>query len=200
MKTLYLIISTILTVGCTSDDVVDPESQLPPITTTGENTFGAIINGKFFKPRDGTGTYTGTDRGLRIVSTEDVNIEFDARDFKSDRTANLLIHLENFENLGKGTYVVNASNGNKGIDGNDNSYMHCRIWNEKIGNYQGYVSFDNSGEIIIDYVEFVQDFKNIKSGRFYGKLINTRDLQDTILIKSGRFDLNSYTLRDKEFN
>jgi len=52
MKTIYLLLIILLATACDSDDAPSQESLLPPITMTGENTFGCLIDGKFFKPRD----------------------------------------------------------------------------------------------------------------------------------------------------
>lgn len=43
------------TAGCKKDKA--SEAQLPPVTQTGANTFGCLVNGKVFVPRgyDGTG-------------------------------------------------------------------------------------------------------------------------------------------------
>lgn len=43
----YLILSLVL-VSCNDDDTVDPINQLPPPTTTGENTIGCLVNGEPF--------------------------------------------------------------------------------------------------------------------------------------------------------
>lgn len=177
--------------ACSSDDVVDPESQLPPITTTGENTFGAIVDGKLFRPRDGTGTWSSDDKGLKVRGTEETNTEFDARDYKSDKTASILIHVKNLINEGEGSFVFGPSNGLRGLDGNDNTYVHCRIWNYDLGNYQTYVSYQNSGEILITRMDILPNVRSIWSGEFQSKLINIANQNDTIQISLGRFDLET---------
>jgi hypothetical protein len=48
----------------------DPQEQLPPITQTGANTFGAIVDGQVFIPKDKTGYSPpggGTPKGLKIL-------------------------------------------------------------------------------------------------------------------------------------
>ena len=200
MKTIYLLLIALLATACNSDDPVDPASLLPPITTTGENTFGCLIDGKFFRPRDGRSTINSDNKGLRLLSSEAENIEIHAYDRKSDFTGNLIIHLENFDSQGLGTYVIDVSNSLRGIDGNNNNYMNCRFWSEKTNSYQNYISFDNSGIVEISNLEFEQGIKNIYSGIFYSKLINVQNLNDTIEIKSGRFDIETYTLSNTRFN
>ncbi|TXD67477.1 hypothetical protein [Polaribacter glomeratus] len=70
MKTTFLKTTLLLFVitffNCENND---PQDQLPPITQTGANTFGAIVNGKVFIPKDKTGYSPpggGTPRGLEI--------------------------------------------------------------------------------------------------------------------------------------
>lgn len=72
MKTTFLKTALLLFVitflNCENND---PEDQLPPITQTGANTFGAIVNGKVFVAKDKTG-YTppggGTPKGIAITA------------------------------------------------------------------------------------------------------------------------------------
>ena len=195
-----IILSLCFLIACDSDDAPSQESLLPPITMTGENTFGCLIDGKFFRPRDGNGNFTSTNRGMRVRQTENVNIELDARDFKSDRTSNILIHLENLNLNGVGVYTLGESNGLTGIDGNDNNYIHCRIWNDETNSYEGYVSYTNSGSVEISYINFIQDEENIRSGTFETRLVNIINPLDTIKVELGRFDLESYSLRNTTFN
>jgi hypothetical protein len=45
----------------------DPQDQLPPITQTGANTFGAIVDGRVFVPADSPSGIPGTNnfKGLQ---------------------------------------------------------------------------------------------------------------------------------------
>jgi hypothetical protein len=202
MKTIHLLFCTlaITLASCDNNDDASCESLLPPATTTGANTFGACINGKFFKPRDGRVTVNSDNKGLRILGTEEYNLEIDARDMKSDRTSRLLLHIEDLFILNVGNYIIDESNGLTGIDGSNNNYMHCRIWNLEVGNYQGYVSYPNSGVIEITKRELIQNSSHIFSGNFAGKLVNLSNSNDTITISLGRFDLDSFTLDRKRWD
>ncbi len=56
MKTLFL--KTVLlffALTFSNCENNDPQDQLPPITQTGANTFGAIVDGNVFVPKDKTG-------------------------------------------------------------------------------------------------------------------------------------------------
>jgi len=73
--TVFLFLAFTL-INCTkSDDLITlvEEDQLPHITQTGANTFGCLINGKVFLPKDKTG-YTppggGRPRGLTVFFGE----------------------------------------------------------------------------------------------------------------------------------
>jgi hypothetical protein len=50
-KALICLVSlSLLSVRCDFLQIDDPKPELPPITITGENTFGAIVNGKVWVP------------------------------------------------------------------------------------------------------------------------------------------------------
>jgi hypothetical protein len=198
MKSLY-ILSILLTIAsCNSDDPVDPASLLPPITTTGENTFGCLIDGKFFRPRDGRSTINSDNKGLRVVQTETDNWEIHVFDRKSDKSGSLYIHLEGFENLQIGAYFINHSNGLIGIDGNNSNYIHANIY--KNGQYNNYLSYDNSGNVIVTNKHYSPNNYHIFSGTFEVNLVNVQNSQDTLYIEMGRFDLELGTLSQTSFN
>jgi hypothetical protein len=198
MKTIYLLLITLLATACNSDDTVDPASLLPPITTTGENTFGCLIDGKFFRPRDGRSTINSDNKGLRIITTETTNVEYDIRDFASEKTSSLLIHIEGFQYNSSSIYQFQESNGLSGIDGLNNNYAHCRIWKSAELGYQRYVSYPNSGNINI-VNQIIQGEANYYNATFNLKLINTQISNDTIFIELGRFDLESFSLQWKDW-
>lgn len=199
MKTLYLIICTLLVFGCSSDDLVDPESLLPPITSTGENTFGAIVDGKFFRPRDGRISVAGPSPGMVIRSTETVNVEYDINDYKSERTGNLLIHLESFENNNTKIYQLDESNGLRGLDGNNHNYAHGRFWSEKHQRYHNFYSFYGSGSVEV-HNDLILNSKDIHASTFAIKLVNISDSSDTLAIRQGRFDVDSFTISSKNWD
>tara|TARA_R110002073_G_C9371447_1_gene572214 strand:+ start:845 stop:1168 length:324 start_codon:yes stop_codon:yes gene_type:complete len=76
LKTAVLLFLAFTLINCSKKDnliTLVEEDQLPPITQTGANTFGCLINGKVFIPKDKTG-YTppggGRPRGLTVFSGE----------------------------------------------------------------------------------------------------------------------------------
>jgi hypothetical protein len=200
MKTIYLLLIALLVTTCDSDDTVNPASLLPPITMTGENTFGCLIDGKFFRPRDGGSTINSDNRGLRVVLSEGSNIELLVTDFKSQNTGSLDLHIEDLLNIGEGAYQVDDSNSLLNIDGNNNTYVHGRIYNSNTNRLEWYVSYENSGIIEVNRVTRNSSTGNIISGTFEVQMISIANPQDTVRIQSGRFDINTITLLQTNFN
>jgi hypothetical protein len=185
MKNLTILTAILIILSCSSDDgPVDQESLLPPITTTGENTFGCLIDGKFFKPRDGRITVNSDNRGLSTVRTEDVNWEIAAYDRKSTKTVSLIIHIENLfqNNQGiEGIYNLGQANGMRGLDGPDINYMYCTKWNQKSGDYEVYYSSVDNGAVEFLRLENGQPGTySIHAGVFQATLHNVRNIQDSI--------------------
>lgn len=210
MKTQLLTLALCLQlfVACNkNDDDNSPTSSLcqdnlPAITTTGANTFGCCINGNLLIPRDGTGTVGGSDSGLSGWGDPTGNnqyIEIDVKDYKSTRTASILIHIQNPLQNGIGEYVINQSNGYRGLDGMNNTYIHCRVFDEKTNTYQYYRSTEGSGLINIYTVQFIPNSSDKISGTFNCIVKNSSNPNDIIEIKDGRFDINWITLPNKSF-
>lgn len=190
-----------LLVSCNKDDdkTSSCQSLLPAETQTGANTFGCCINNNLLIPRDGTGTFGGSDSGASLYggypnSTD--YYELDIRDFKSERTAKILLHMHQVHIEGVGEYSIDESNGYNAIDGLNQTYLHCKVFNEATNSYQYYRSFENSGTLSITRY----DFENrIVSGIFNCRVKNTANPNDIIEIKQGRFDINWALLPDTSF-
>ncbi len=200
MKNLITMLLLIILIGCSSDDSnSNPESQLPPITQTGENTFGCLIDGELVKPRDGSGSLGGSNAGASFYggypnSTD--YYELDIRDLKSSKTSKVLIHMQSVHQLGAGNYIINESNGMSSIDGYHHNYIHCRIFNQTTNSYQYYRSFENSGILKITRYDF---YNRIISGTFSCQVKNSANEADTIEITNGRFDIKWDTLPNIAF-
>ncbi len=57
MKNLLILVTMLTLTACNNDDdntPTNPIDQLPPATQTGENTFGALLDGEPFIPSGGT--------------------------------------------------------------------------------------------------------------------------------------------------
>lgn len=189
---LYLsLFSLFLASSCHQEDVF----ELPPITKTGENTFGCIINGRVMVPRDGSGSFNMEDKGLRFFGSPeslDYN-EIRVNDFASKKTSSIVIHIESLHEISE--YQINESNCQQGVDSPITTNIFCRVYDydEKI--YKRYCSYTNSGIITITRFEFDQFI----AGEFSCYLRNVNDSSDEIEITNGRFDLNLSTLRSASF-
>ena len=205
MKTKILIFLTILIlVGCSKDDTTPPEPALllPTETQTGANTFGCLINGKLLIPRDGTGTFGGSHRGMILWAGHPTGTEYseiDIHDYKNPKTGDIVIHIQSLDQLGVGNYIIDESNGFRSIDGLNHNYIHCRIFNEATNSYKSYRSYPNSGVIKITRFDFIPSVQLFVSGTFTCKVRNSTNSNDEIEITLGRFDINGFTLPVKEF-
>ena len=201
-KLILFALSLQLFVACNKDDEKtssDCQDRLPPITTNGANTFGCCINGNLLIPRDGTGTWGGSDSGFKTWGDPTGNNEYseiDIRDFKSERTGNIYIHIQGLHQYGVGDYIINQSNGYTSIDGLFHTYIHCRVFDETTNSYQYYRSTENSGIIKITNYNF--SARKV-SGTFSCVVTNSSNPDDIIEIKDGRFDINWLTLPNTSF-
>jgi hypothetical protein len=202
MKNLTILLLVMLTAACSNDSNSNPESLLPPITQTGANTFGCLIDGKLFIPRDGTGTWAGPDNAVSIYGDPSGNqqyTEIDVRDYKSERTTKIIMHIQNLHQIGFGNYTINESNGMSNIDGPDHTYLYCRVFRPSSNSYQYYRSYENSGTINITRYQLTPFVSLYISGIFNCSVKNSADPNDIIEITNGRFDFNGATLPNTVF-
>ena len=184
---IYLFLITVLLLSCNDNEnviQVIPEDKLPPITQTGENTFGCLIDGNVFIPKDKTG-YTppggGTPRGIEIFGNNSVFV-IQARNY-----INATIYIYIPENLpNQIEYVFDESPGvSYGLNSPDYAHIFCIINNKK------YLSFENSGSILFTKVN---QTSGLYAGVFSAKFKNIDDKNDILEISEGRFDINIATL------
>ncbi len=194
-KLSILLLATILLTSCSKDNAVEtPADTLPPITTTGANTAGCIINGKVIIPKNTVNSINGsTAYGLRVLSGVNFyNTPF-GNDFFSITIANLkdggnsywiYIHLNNL-NTGAGNYTVSQSNAEFYSDATNIPQILVR---ETYDNVSGktFLSSPNSG--IITITRFDNQSKVI-SGTFNATLYNQSNSSETIQVTDGRFDI-----------
>jgi hypothetical protein len=132
-----------------------------------------------------------------IPNVPDYN-EIEVRDLKSTNYFEMLIHIDQLQLNGIGEFIINESNGENNIDGFDHTYMHCVVYDKKIGGYKKYVSYENSGVINITNYSRGNNGE-ITSGTFICKLRNINNPTEEIEITKGRFDINSLNCIYKEF-
>ena len=194
---LSVLLHTLVSCSGDNDDKQSFTPTLPPITQTGANTFGWYVDGKLLTPRDGSGTFNSPDRGMRLWGYSNSNDgELAVHDFKSGTGALMDIHITNLHQNGEGTFIINESNCEDGIDANPNINIRCRWWDENLQAYKWYCSIESSGELIISrYVE--NNF--IISGTFSCTVQNRDNPNEIIQITDGRFDINRLTLEETIF-
>ncbi len=174
----YLIIALAFT-ACKNDDdnnTGNPIDQLPPMTTTGENTIGCLVNGEPF-----------TDSGLmnnfyQFVGGESVlAINWDQGTTNNSKRGQIAIR--NLEILQGETYTLNISDflqdgytGGSGTFTSNNSQLFGQFETDQEN--VGFITFEKFDNV-----------NNIMSGtfQFEAKEIVTNE---TVSITNGRFDLN----------
>jgi hypothetical protein len=85
LKTILLLF-TVAFYNCENND---PQEQLPPISQTGANTFGAIVDGSVFIPKVSKGYFApggGNTKGLRISSGDGI----ESKDYYAIAASNYL--------------------------------------------------------------------------------------------------------------
>ena len=142
LKTL-LIFTLLNLYNCNNDDN-EPgfTPTLPAITQTGENTFGCYIDGKLLTPRDGSGGIYGTPKGMSLwalgsppnYSWDEIRIQ----DYKGGTGGIVKIHITDLHQNGEGTFTIEESNCEDGIDANPTINIHCRTIDETSQTYKWY--------------------------------------------------------------
>ena len=199
MKTTAFFLSILFTLfSCTKDKETETQDQLPPITTTGANTAGCIINGKVLIPKNGSPSLMGTTaKGLK--KSQGNNFYPDKNDYwqlqisnnkDSNNNFGLVLWIKNMS-PGNNNYIVGQSNGEIDDNGPDNNQIIAGIKTDGIN--KTYFSSVNSGVIKILRSDLGFGI-SIFSGTFSCILYNKDNVAETIEIKDGRFDINGLTL------
>ena len=201
-KLIYILSFFLLLSGCSKDNnPADPLAKLPPETQTGANTFGCIINGQVFYPRDGTSSlFNPGGKGLKYWGdhTVDQNLynEIEIRNLKDGKPCSrMIIHIHGLFQNKAGEYVWKSSNFQNSIDGLMQNYVFARIFDETSQTWKFYGSYENSGKVTITRYDLPN---RIVSGNFNGKL-KLFNGNEEIEIKNGRFDIKWSTLSEKSF-
>lgn len=168
--TLLLLITVLFSFQCRKHHISEIE-KLPPVTQSGANTFGCLINGKAWMP-------SGFDRNPNffiIVDPTFQNGNFDLRTYRIEnhKTEKIIIFSNDIHQVG--TFTI-SSTGNVFID-----------FKSEINNcyFLGSSSNFSSGFLKIDRY----DMQNgIVAGEFECTLYDRTTTCDTIKITNGRFD------------
>ncbi len=197
MKNTILFFFLLLLSCSKSDPAEDPLAKLPAETQVGANTFGCLINGQVFYPRDDTSTlFNPGGKGFTFwVSPGGPPYtwrELEIQNLQDAKPANsMMIHLQGLDQIGIGDYVWHESNFQSSIDGLMQNYVYAKIYNSAVNGWQYYGSYENSGKLTITKCN------NIISGNFSGKLKLMNGTQELEIV-NGRFDIGP-GLGDKIF-
>jgi hypothetical protein len=197
MKTLLVILLIAMTSCSKDNNTVD--DQLPPITQTGANTAGCIINGKVLIPKKGSQSFGGPPNyGLNINAGINFNEPIIGDDYwqleiankRDSNSAGVILYLRNMSR-GNGDYIVDQSNGELYVDGPNNNQIIAGIKMDGIN--KTYYSSPNSGMIKITRFDY---FNGIYSGIFNATLYNKDNPSEIIQVTDGRFDIKIATLNN----
>ena len=179
--------------GCSTNDDDKFVPTLPPITQTGENTFGCYVDGKLLIPRDGTASIPPNKGMLMFIGPGPINFTYHdlrARDYKDDGGI-FNLHITGLRENWEGTHIINEGNCRNGIDAMPNINLYIRWWDEVAQAFKWYCSLENGGILTISR----HDVENgIISGTFNSTVVNQDKHDDFIEITEGRFDIHTITL------
>lgn len=198
MKNLILtLVFALAFLGCdrnSGENEYNP--QLPPITQTGANTFGAIINGKVMVPRNSIGYVPpGSDHYAVSYASMNKYERIGASDSRDTRRGGIYMYIKNplqQKPLNEGEYIVQDSNGAFSDSFADGIMMNCGLYVNNA--YTIYLSIANTGKITI-----TKSDPNIIAGTFSCKLKNKDNPNDIIEITDGRFDFDRNTINTTNF-
>jgi hypothetical protein len=163
--------------------------QLPPITQTGANTFGCLINGQVFTPEGSTWSGSNLIAGNDYTYLSFPGGAYDGNIFSITATNKMntsditSIHLE-FDSMyvTQGvTYTLGTPKAGKGYG----EYIHVYSSGNGGANVQLVTSNTDTGQFILTRYDTVN---LIASGTFWFNVIDSTS-GDTIKITDGRFDL-----------
>lgn len=162
-------------------------SGLPPITTTGENTFGCYVDGVLVTPRDGPGGLNSQPaKGMSLVGGGEKFDELHVRDWKSGTRGIVRIHFEPIlESYTEGKHPIKYDNcANTTSYGKPNISLSFRLFDE------WYCSIAGTGEVNLLRVDSIN---RIISGTFSCEAVSSTN-PNRIKITEGRFDIDINTL------
>lgn len=198
MKNYFLLLFTAFTLSCCNNDDNTSQDQLPPITSTGANTAGCIINGKVLIPKNGSQAIGGSPAyGLTTGAGSNFHPPTIGNDYFYVRIANLrdnggddvYLHINNMS-LGAITYNLEQSNNDYFDDAPNNPQIIAHIY-DGVNLGKTFLSGANSGTISITRFDYPN---GMYSGIFNATLYNKDNPSEKIQVTDGRFDIKIATL------
>jgi len=187
---LFTFLSLLVLASCFDDE---PLPTLPPITQSGLNTFGCLVDGILLTPTDGQDGLGGQGAsGLNIYYYKDSLdairppfLDIFARDYSSGTGPEYIyIYLPSLFEPAR--YEINHSKGYRGIDSPPHAHLYAGIW-QIDETFVKYLSLDKSGVAEIIRIDTVN---TIVSGTFSATLVDEETRLDTIQVTEGRFDID----------
>lgn len=187
MKTkhlLLLLLLPLLGAQCEKEEIPTPPEtfQLPPITQTGEHTFGCLLNGEVWVPRHYSNSVINPPVVLQAYTDpgNDDRLSIFAKHWrKDDNSIKEDIDLNVFPNsISDTTYFTN----------NQSDVFAAYVYSQyRGGSY--YYYFPISSKLSWIYLSRFDTIKGIASGTFSIDLLNINSNQDSVHIREGRFDI-----------
>jgi hypothetical protein len=173
---ILLLAFIMLTANCCEKD--DDPPQLPPITQTGEETFGCMVNGELWLPH---GSFSRPATWVKL-SVESINLPYRFWQISAEQGGGSSVYFRITENIMKeGTIpLLDKSTENK------DSVIYASFYSTTVepGKTLFEVKSIESGELIISKLDTIN---RIISGTFYFDAYNPDGLK--IEVREGRFDL-----------
>lgn len=204
MKTILFTTLTLLAlVSCSTIDNKDsPNPQLPAVTQTGANTFGAIINGQVMVPRNSIGYIPPGSNHYAVQYYRSLNGDFEeifAAD-KQTKMGAVYVFIYDIKNtnqnstpLSIGDYQIHDSNGTLSYSTAENTCITL-IYYGSNNQPKTYLSINGTGKITL-----LKNDNQIISGIFSCKFKAKDNPDDLIEITSGQFDFNRQTINITNF-
>ncbi|MGG8497231.1 DUF6252 family protein, partial [Tenacibaculum sp. TC6] len=166
--------------NCSKDDIIKPQTELPPITQTGENTVGCLVDGEVFLPKGSNplGNPVLTCFYQFVNGQWHFSLGFSNNKKEHLRAINIASHNINFEE-GKSYNLV--------FDDGNNAFGRYTIYKNGTG-YDYRTSNEIKGKLTINKLD---QNKAIISGTFWFDAVNSNG--ENVEIREGRFDMQ-YTV------
>ncbi|MCK9404762.1 MAG: hypothetical protein M0Q26_15315 [Chitinophagaceae bacterium] len=198
MKTiqiLFIVITTTCFTIISCKKSVNQLSLLPPITNTGANTFGCLVNGVAMLPKSGSPTWSNPFPlpALYTEFREEVRIKTGGG--SNSPATFICLYLYNLFSNGATNYEWKQTEYGREAFPLYNSQLYGVFIDPQTNKYEWYGSYIGSGSTSITKFDTVN---NTISGIFNGRL-KQRFGNDTITVDNGRFDINWKTVADKKF-
>ncbi len=190
IKTFFILTSLMLTLTKCKKSTVIQMDLLPPITTTGANTFGGILGNTALLPKSSSPSFNNPfpNPALDVLFSYEVNIKVGGGFY-------MCLCLFDLYKTGEGMYEWNNTQyGGEAFPLYANQ-LYGSFLNSKTNKYEWYGSYAGSGKTIISKFDTTN---HIISGIYSGKL-KQRYGTEEITITDGRFDINWTTASNKKF-